>query len=205
MRGSRVELGAAFALVLALGACSSGKDAADAPDAPDSPGTGGSGAVSAACPGNGDDATGSGTITGSASGHAVDSVAAARWIGAPDSASTTVVYVFSEPVACAELCATGWDARVADGTQIVELTLFGTAPGTFAVVKTATPAAGEASVNTTLTTNGSADERSASGGTAELSTLTPKQSVQGGFALEFGSESLTGTFDAAYCPGAHEP
>jgi hypothetical protein len=194
-----------FGVTLAVAGCAASKDAADAPDTPDTPGTGGSGGVSAGCPGSGDEQTGAGTIAGSAAGHAVDSVAAARWIGAPDSKTTTVVYVFSQPVACGDLCATGWDARVPDGTQILELKLFGTEPGTFKVVKTATPADGEASVNTTFTSGGTPAETSASGGTADLSALTPEESAQGDFTLAFGSESLSGTFDAAYCPGGHEP
>jgi hypothetical protein len=204
-RSSAARRWLAVALLLALNACSGGKDAADAPDTPDTPGTGGSTSTSASCPGSGDDQSGSGTVAGALAGRMFDTVAAARYIGAPDSKNTTVVYVFSEPVACAELCATGWDARIADGTQILELKLFGTQPGTFDVVKTATPAPGEASVNTTFVSGGNPAEQGASAGSVELTALAAGQSAQGSFTLAFGSDALTGTFDATYCPGGHEP
>jgi len=192
-----------FALLVAASGCSNSKsDAADAPDSPN--GTGG-GTASGSCPGNGDRQSGSGTVSGAAEGHTFDAVASARWIGSPDSGDTTVVYLFSQPTACADLCSTGWDARVQDQNQIVELKLFGTAPGSFTVVTTATPAPGEASVNTTFVSSGNPNEQSASGGTVELGTLIASQAAQGSFSLELGADTLSGDFDAAFCPGGHEP
>jgi hypothetical protein len=145
------------------------------------------------------------SVSGSADGTPFASAGGSLWIGSPDSAATTVVYVFSKPVACDALSSPGWDTRIADATQVLEMKAFGTMPGTFAVVTTATPAPGEASINYTLSSvSGAPVETSASGGTVTLSSLASQQ-AQGQFALKFGGNSLNGTFAAAFCPGGHEP
>jgi hypothetical protein len=174
-------------------------------DAPDGPDVGGSSA-SSSCPTGPDASDGSGTADGAIQGDAYTKVASARFIGLPDSRATTVVYVFSQPVACQELCGTGWDERIADQTQSLELKMFGTSPGTFAAVRSVTPAPGEASVNYTLSsTTGTPTEVGASGGQVVLDAVNVGESARGSFDLQFGSDSLKGTFDAAYCPGGHEP
>src|SRR6267142_2736646 len=83
--------------------------------------------------------TGSGIIAGSGDGTPFTSVATALWLGAPDSDATTVVHLFAGPVACAELCAAGWDQRIRTGTQILELKMLGKSPAAFPVVQTPTP------------------------------------------------------------------
>jgi hypothetical protein len=105
-----------------------------------------------------------------------------------------------------ELCGTGWDARITDKTQSLELKLFGTSPGTFTVVKTPTPGPGEAAVNYTLSsTTGTPAELAATAGQVVLDALDANQSARGSFTLELATDTLNGTFDAAYCPGGHEP
>ena len=184
---------------LLLGCSESGSDA------PDGPHTGGS-ASSSSCPSGPDASDGSGTADGAVQGTPYTSVASARFIGSPDSAATTVVYVFSQPVACQELCGPGWDERIADQTQSLELKMFGTSPGTFTAVRSVTPAPGEASVNYTLTsTTGTPMEVSASSGQVVLDTVNVARSARGSFDLKFGADTLQGTFDAAHCPGGHEP
>jgi hypothetical protein len=168
--------------------------------------TGDSSAGTASCSAAADGADGSGSVDGTVNGDAYASVAAARVIGSPDSKSTTVVYVFSRPVACSELCSPGWDERIKDQTQSLELKLFGKTPATFSVVKTATPAAGETSVNYTLSsTTSTPQELGASSGQVVLAALDASGAAKGSFDLNFGTDALKGSFDAAYCPGGHEP
>jgi hypothetical protein len=150
--------------------------------------------------------SGTGTVTGSVGGTPFGSVATALWAGAPDDPATTVVYVFSKPVACSELATPGWDTRITNGTSVLEMKSFGTMPASYTVVTTLTPAPGEASVNYTLSsTTGTPKEDGSTMGTVTLTTLTPNVSAKGSFTLTFGTSSLSGSFDAVFCPGGHEP
>lgn len=146
------------------------------------------------------------SISGSVKGHKFDTVAAAYRIGMPDDASTVVVYLFDRPIACAELAMVGWDARITDKTQALELKAFGTMPNTYKVVKSMTPAAGEAAVFYTLSSRtGTPTETQASGITLTLTRVVDAGEATGSFDLKFGAEALTGTFKAPYCPEGHEP
>ncbi len=152
------------------------------------------------------DGGGSGSISGSADGSPFTTVATSYVIGAPDSTATTVVFVFSKPVTCAELGQSGWDRRIANAAQFLEIKFFGNAPGTFTAVTTVTPAPGEASVNYTLSsTSGTPNEIGSSGGTATLMSITSGASATGSFVLKFGTNALNGAFNAVFCPGGHEP
>jgi hypothetical protein len=186
---------------IAVMGCSGAADGADQPDTP-----AGAAGAGASCQTTSDTAQGTGTLSGAVNGKAFGVVANALWIGQPDSAATTVVYLFSKPVVCSDLCSPGWDTRIADGTQVLELKALGVAPATFPVVKTLTPATGEAVVNTTISsTSATPSETSGSGGTLTLTDLQDKQTAAGTFDLLFASDGLHGSFSAAYCPEGHEP
>ena len=157
-----------------------------------------------------DAGTGSATVMGSADGTPFTTAAMAILLGSPDSATSTVVYVFSKPVMCSDLATPGWDKRITNATQFLELKMEGLAPATFNVVTTPTPAPGEATVNYTLsTTTGVPVETVGSGGTVTLTKLTAMTGASGSFAIKFandaGTNTLTGTYDAVFCPGGHEP
>lgn len=152
------------------------------------------------------DGGGSGEVSGSADGSPFTTLATSYFIGSPDSAATTVVFAFSKPVSCADLATPGWDRRITDATQLLEIKFFGKDPGMFTAVTTVTPAPGEASVNYTLSsTSATPNEVGANGGTTTLTSLVPGASASGGFALAFGANSLKGTFNAVFCPGGQEP
>ena len=158
------------------------------------------------CQATNDAGQGSGTVSGAVNGMPFGSAANSLWIGKPDSAETTVVYLFSQPISCSALCSPGWDARIGDGITVLELKALGVAPATFPVVKTPTPALGEAVVNVTISSaSATPSETSGSGGTLSLTRLQAKQTATGTFDLLFASENLSGSFNAAYCPEGHEP
>jgi hypothetical protein len=143
---------------------------------------------------------------GSVSGMPFTTSTTALWLGKPDSAATEVVYVFSKPVDCAILGAPGWDTKITSDTQVLEMKVFGTAPGTFKVVKNANPATGQAVVNYTLSKMvGTPAETVGSGGTVTVTAIAAGKDITGSFALTFGADSLDGTFDAVFCPGGVEP
>ena len=149
---------------------------------------------------------GSGSVDGSVGGTPFGGAAASLWIGSPDDPATTVVYLFSEPVTCSELATPGWDTRITNGTQMLEMKMFGTSPATYKVVTTQTPAPGEAAVNYTLSaTSGTPTEQVGSGGTITLARTTAGVRATGSFALNFATSNIAGTFDAAFCAGGHEP
>lgn len=193
-------LGVAPLTFAGCGSSSSPGIAADAggSDAPSTPETD----VPAPAPSDG----GTGTVTGTIDGTPYGAAAGALWAGKPDDPATTVVNVFSTPVACSFLQNTGWDTKIPDGTKVLEMKSFGTSPGTFKVVTTLTPAPGEASVNYTLSSqSGTPKEQGSTAGTVTLTKLTPSTSATGSFSLTFGTSTLTGSFDAVFCPGGHEP
>ena len=201
---------AAVALLVACGGSTSGSDGTttdaggDTGATPSDTGTPGDDATTDS-PG-GDGAAGGTTVRGSADGTPFDTAAMALWLGKPDDPATTVVYVFSKPVKCADLATPGWDTRITDKTQFLEMKTFGLTPRTYTVTKSLTPAPGEASVNYTLSaTTGTPKETSSGGGTVTLKTVVATTNVTGSFDLTFGSNKVSGTYDAAFCPGGSEP
>lgn len=149
---------------------------------------------------------GTGAVNGDVEGSPFGKVAAALWAGAADDPATTVVYLFSSAIACSELAMPGWDKLIADGTKVIEMKAIGTSPGAYKVVTTVTPAAGEASVNFTLSSrSGTPKEDGSTAGSVTLASLAASSAATGSFTLTFGASTVTGSFDAAYCPGGHEP
>ncbi len=195
-------------LVLVLAACSGESNSGDPSD---SGGAGASAGASATAGTTSSAGDGNGGAAG-AGGSAADPTlpapftsVAQLWVGAPDDAATTVVYAFSQPVSCNLISAHGWDTKIPNGTRLVEMKEFGTAPNTYMIVTTKTPAPGEAAVNFTYSVTANATETSASGGTVTISALNATKNATGTYALTFGATHIDGAFDATYCAGGVEP
>ncbi len=184
---------------LLLAACGGVDGSGDAPDTPSVPAAGGDGATA------GVGGTESGAAGTADTAPAPFTAATKLWIGAPDDAATTVIYAFSTSVPCSLISQHGWDAKVPNDTQLVELKAFGQTPATYTVVTTKTPAPGEASVNYTFSTAANATETSASGGTVTLGALNANRNATGSYSLQFGATQLDEAFDAVYCAGGVEP
>lgn len=141
-----------------------------------------------------------GTISGSIDGVPLDTIASAWYIGASaDPEAEAVMFLFSAPTECAAISTEAWDETILDGTKVIEIHTMGLAPAAY-VVKDR-PDDGEAGamfVTSSLTDTPS--EMSADGGTITLTTLTPATAAAGTFTLEFGSDSVTGDFNAGWCP-----
>lgn len=149
---------------------------------------------------------GTGTITGSVKGATFDTVKSAYWIGLPDDPATTAVYLVGASITCADISKSGWSHTITAGTQIFEMIMVGTAPGTFKVTTATAPAAGEAEVQY-IFAQPTRNETRANGGSVTLATLTAKTEAKGTFSVTFAdvTSKLEGTFDAAYCATGHEP
>jgi hypothetical protein len=146
------------------------------------------------------------TIAGSAGGVAFGDVEAAFMIESPDSDATTVVYLFSKPVRCVDLSFSGWDHTIPTGTMVLQLKVFGNAPGNFLSVTTTPLAAREAVAECMRTSpDGAQNDVISGGGWITLDSLSIRGAATGSFTLEFGAGELTGTFNAAFCADGHEP
>ena len=166
---------------------------------------GGSGAGSAGggTGGGGQDAGTPNVVTGSVDGTTpFGPVSSAWWFGS----TNTVVYLFSRPVRCNEIQGQGWDTRITNDTQILEMVLFGSSLRTYPVTTSLTPAAGEASVNHTFSrTTGTPAEQFSSAGSVALAQRPQGGQATGTFTLSFGANSMNGNFDAEFCAGGVEP
>jgi hypothetical protein len=150
---------------------------------------------------------GNATVHGTLGGRPFEMASSSWLIGAPDDPQQTrVIYVFDKPVTCSEISMAGWDTAITDATQALEIKLIGTKPGKYPVATSAQPATGEASVNYTLSAmTGTPAETVSKSGSVTLDAITDGTSANGSFDLSFPNGSVTGTFDAAYCPNGHEP
>jgi hypothetical protein len=147
-----------------------------------------------------------GTISGTVSGHSYGTVSSAWWIGVPDAAGSTVVYLFDKNVACSDLQAAGWDTRITNQTQVLELKIMSASPGTYSLSAVVPPPAGMSGSYYTLSaTTGTPTETSLSTGTVTLTTRQPTTSATGSFQASATAGSLNGTFNASYCAGGVEP
>jgi hypothetical protein len=152
------------------------------------------------------------SVTGMVNGMPFNMASNALWIGMPDApATSSVVFLFQGPVTCAAIATAGWDARVANG-QVIELkmgipTSSGTVPMSFTVRlgnAMGTVAPGEADVRHGLT-GAATTETIATGGTVTLSSRTAGQRAVGTFNVQYPTGTLTGSFDAMWCPMGVEP
>lgn len=152
-------------------------------------------------------AAGSGTVSGTFDGRAFDTIGASWRIGEPDDPTQTmVVYVFDNPVSCADIAEAGWDTRITDQTQAVEIKVVGLTAGDYPLKAGRTAGAGESDVNYTLSsTTGTPGETSADSGDVVIDTADAGAAT-GSFDLTFPSgDTLAGTFNAFACAQGNEP
>jgi hypothetical protein len=133
-------------------------------------------------------------------------ITSAQWIGLPDDPLTTVVFTFSNPIPCSALQQPAWETRIDAETQVLEMMMIGTTPGTFKITEQPIPATGDAVASRLLTKPpGEALEGLATGGTVTLVELSAHDRARGSFAFEVDGVPLSGEFTATFCPGGREP
>ena len=124
----------------------------------------------------------------------------------PDNANETgggpFVYLFSGPVACADIsAASGWVTSISAGTQVTELLIGTTSIGT-AVPAAAHAAAGAVEAN--YAAGGSTAETRATSGSVTLTAYTKDSAVDGTVDVTFPAGSAKGTFHAVWCAAGRE-
>jgi hypothetical protein len=133
----------------------------------------------------------------------------ALWIGMPDANTppVTVIYLFEMPVACSAITTAGWDTTLGNTNQDIELKAAGTTPGTYTVRggNPAALAAGEAVVNHSVLMATPVEQIASAGSTITLTALNAGTNATGSFNLMFTNGTLTGTFNATWCPNGREP
>jgi hypothetical protein len=139
----------------------------------------------------------------------------------PDTAmgDATVIYLLSKPYPCdatAWAPGGGWDTKVPTGTIVMELKLGGlpptTLPAMYSVPLTnpalaAPPNPGQAfAIWADATGTPAVMETSATGTSITVTAVNANMDLKGTFNLTFtGGHTLSGSFDAKYCPGGGEP
>jgi hypothetical protein len=151
-------------------------------------------------------ASGSASLTGAYGTAAIKPVVSAYWIGMPgnpaESGGGPFIYLFSAAVSCDELSnGSGWRARIAAGTQVLEL-IVGTTTISTPVPAAAHSAANAAEVNYSF--GQTTAESRATSGTVTLTAYTPGASVDGTIDVTFPSGSAKGAFHAVYCAKGNE-
>lgn len=156
--------------------------------------------------GDGASVGGSASLTGTYGTDAIKPVVAAYWIGQPgnpaESAGGPFLYLFSGPVSCDDLShGSGWRARIAAGTQVLELIVGTTTTGT-PVPAAAHAAANVAEVNYSF--GQTTTEARATAGNVTLTAYAAAASVDGTIDVTFPMGSAKGTFHAVYCATGNE-
>jgi hypothetical protein len=146
--------------------------------------------TSAADAPSGEDAgVGSGTIAGSVAGAPpFTTVMSAYWIGVPDVAGTTAVYLVGKQLACADITTSGWAHTITAGTPIFEMIMATKMPatGTYTVSTAASPPVGSAEVQYVVA-GPTRNETRATAGTIDLTKLIAQTEAVGTFNVQFGA------------------
>jgi hypothetical protein len=148
---------------------------------------GGVGGSAVSLPGN--------SLNGTLMGMSFTVAATSYWIGMPGGGSApTQIYLVDEKLSCQAISAPGWDKTIATSTQVLEMGVFGSMPGTY-------------HINTDADANylGGNYNPSADGGTITITTVNPGQNIVGSFDLTFVADTLKGMFDASWCASGVEP
>jgi hypothetical protein len=126
----------------------------------------------------------------------------------PTLAGSTVLYLFSTSVACADISAPGWDNKAsgspAAGTKVLELSVGSKSTGTYTVASAI--ATGGASAAYNVTPAGATADDVGTSGTVTLATYSAGTSISGCFDVTLTTNGhVSGTFDATWCPSGTEP
>ena len=180
------------AVLVCLAGCSSDNTAAPAGAAG---GAGSGGAAGGAGSGN--------TIAGSVAGETWSTAANGLWIN--DATGLQTIFLFERQMACSGIQVAGWDKAAGLG-QLLEITLSSVDVKTYDLALD--PDAGRLTSAAYLSAVNPMVNPTATSGSVTITSITPNDSILGSFSATFPAPqagTLTGTFNATYCPGGVEP
>jgi hypothetical protein len=138
---------------------------------------------------------GKGTVAGMVMGTKWTSVSSAFWIGKPGAGSPPgIFFLFESPTNCSAISLYNWD-KVIGNEQVLEFGVKEVAAKTFSITAREASAA-----YLHKDFNPDADD-----GTVTITSVMPNVSLTGTYDLKFGTDSLKGSFEAAYCANGVEP
>jgi hypothetical protein len=136
-----------------------------------------------------------GTIGGTVNGTSWTKLSNAWWAGRMVAGSPRVaLFLFEAPAACSEIVNLNWDKTATGARQILEFGLLDMDVRAHQIMT-------DAFANY-LFGNYNPDAFS---GTVTITAVTPQANITGSFDLNFLPDTLTGTFDAKWCPDGQEP
>jgi hypothetical protein len=136
-----------------------------------------------------------GTIAGTVNGTSWTKLSNAWWAGKMVAGSPPVVlFLFEAPVACSEIVNLNWDKTATGARQILEFGILDMDVRAHQIMT-------DAFANY-LFGNYNPDAYS---GTVTITAVNPQANITGSFDLNFLPDTLTGTFDAKWCPDGQEP
>jgi hypothetical protein len=98
----------------------------------------------------------------------------------------------------------GWDERIKNNTQMLEIALTGTTPGTYPISVEPEPPEGEATLAAKYKTADGLQESVATAGSVTIDSIDG-DSVVGSFDVTFPDGQASGTLSAANCSEGREP
>ena len=108
----------------------------------------------------------------------------------------TQVYLSGATIACSDISAPLWDKLIGN-SSLLELGTRGMTPGSYSI--------GVDADGSYLPSAMSAFNPSATGGVVTISEVHASTNIVGTFQLTFGTDTLSGSFDATYCATGVEP
>jgi hypothetical protein len=136
-------------------------------------------------------------VNGTVVGRRFGAVAKAFWIGMPSPSSLpTQVFLLGSSLDCTAISTPLWDKTLGTGA-LLELGAAGMTPNTYQIPITAD--------GSYLPDASGAYNPTAESGTVSITAVNASKNIVGSYEVHFGSDVLTGTFDAVYCATGVEP
>jgi hypothetical protein len=143
---------------------------------------------------------GPGFVDGRLHAHAVfDYVDSVYWFGGDNDPARIELFIYQDAATCEQLSTSGWITRVRP-TDLMGITVGGTAPGAYAVVPEKPPGPGNAYLLHVIDQADPVIESEGQGGTVFITSVKPGESVSGNFEATFSTGTLQGAFNATWCP-----
>jgi hypothetical protein len=141
-----------------------------------------------------------GFVDGRVHAHAVfDYVRSIYWLGGDNDRSHLVLYIYQDAVTCQELSTAGWPDRIRP-TDFMGMIVGGNGPSPYPIAPVKPPAAGNAYVLHEIDQHLPVIDSIGQSGTVVITSVTAGETVKGSIDATFDTGTLSGQFNATWCP-----